>query len=157
MKVDNKIFICSIYKLTNTANQQFYIGSTRETLAQRIALHRSSVKHNNTSALYRSMKDTGCEKWGISLLEKHMCTKPQDQFQAEETVVQRYRGDPNCLNERYAYVPPEQKKAHAKQRLANVITNKKYYCRFCDTACINSYALNKHNTTTKHIKRFIAY
>jgi hypothetical protein len=157
MKLSNQHFICSIYKLTNSIDDRFYYGSTRESLPQRMALHRQSARQGGNSALYQAMRGTTIAKWTITLVEKHLCEKSPDQFKAEESVVVLHRDDPNCLNERMAYTTKAQKIAQAKVRLQNIIASKTHHCECCRTTCVNNYALNKHYATTKHIRRFIAY
>jgi group I intron endonuclease len=60
-----------IYKITNTKNRKFYIGSTITSIADRLAKHKHKSKDpDKTSKLYSLMRELGQEHFRIELLRE---------------------------------------------------------------------------------------
>lgn len=64
-----------IYCIRNHTSDDIYIGSTTQTLCQRMAEHRSRVKNNIKPhyLLYQKMKELGVENFYIELVEECPC------------------------------------------------------------------------------------
>jgi len=66
-----------IYKVTNTINNEFYVGSTCSTLNQRMTKHRYSATHPENSAynmkVMKAMRDFGLNHFIIELIENFPC------------------------------------------------------------------------------------
>ena len=60
-----------IYKIVNDINDMIYIGSTTQTLSQRLSQHRRS---HNTNRFHTAMKTNGAEHFRIILVELFPCT-----------------------------------------------------------------------------------
>ena len=48
-----------IYKILNTIDDEIYVGSTIETLGQRMAKHRSDLKRRPGYKIYKHMNELG--------------------------------------------------------------------------------------------------
>lgn len=59
-----------IYKIVNNVNDLMYVGSTTQTLSQRMTTHRSHAKNGNIRKVYVYMREIGVSKFEILLLEE---------------------------------------------------------------------------------------
>ena len=57
-----------LYKIINTIDDEIYIGSTTETLGQRMANHRGSRKLKPQYKLYKHMHELGVSNFYIELI-----------------------------------------------------------------------------------------
>ena len=62
-----------IYCIRNTIDGEIYIGSTCQSLSQRMAQHRKDVNFRQGMKRYQAMKELGREKFYIELLEECPC------------------------------------------------------------------------------------
>ena len=62
-----------IYCVRNTINDDIYIGSTCQSLSQRMAQHRKAMTARQRMKLYKSMIESGRENFYIELLEECPC------------------------------------------------------------------------------------
>ena len=62
-----------IYCIRNAINNDIYIGSTCQSLSQRMAQHRKDVNFKQGMKLHKSMKELGRENFYIELLEECPC------------------------------------------------------------------------------------
>ena len=64
-----------IYIIRNSENDLTYIGSTCQTLAQRMAQHRRDMKYPKRQQykLYQAMNELGVDAFYIELLEDYPC------------------------------------------------------------------------------------
>ena len=74
-----------IYCIRHTANDDVYIGSTCQSLSQRMAQHRRTLKCGNLGGmkLYNLMIDLGEENFYIELMEEYPCEN-KDQLRKRE-------------------------------------------------------------------------
>ena len=61
------------YKVLNTIDDNMYVGSTVETLGQRMANHRYSMKAQPHYVLYKNMHEMGVKHFYIELIENFPC------------------------------------------------------------------------------------
>ena len=60
----------TVYKMTNTINNDFYIGVTSRTAKSRFAEHKyNAFKRNNTSKLHQAMREFGVDNFDIEVIE----------------------------------------------------------------------------------------
>lgn len=59
-----------VYKVTNPIDDLVYVGSTTQTLAQRMGQHRESAKRGKHELVYVHMRALGIPKFDIFLLEQ---------------------------------------------------------------------------------------
>ena len=62
-----------IYKILNYIDDEIYVGSTTETLGQRMAKHRANLKINPHLKLFEHMHKLGVEHFYIELIENYSC------------------------------------------------------------------------------------
>ena len=69
-----------IYIIRNSENDLTYIGSTCQTLAQRMAQHRRDMKYPKRQQykLYQAMNELGVDAFYIELLEDYPCQKKKN-------------------------------------------------------------------------------
>ena len=87
-----------IYKILNNIDDEIYVGSTTETLGQRMAKHRHSIKAKPQYNLYNHMHELGVENFYIELIENYPCNDVYE-LRAREGHVIRQIG---TLNKRIA-------------------------------------------------------
>ena len=64
-----------IYKIWNDVDDRIYIGSTCQTLAQRMGEHRRMIncKSKMNCKIYQVMREIGVERFKIELIEECKC------------------------------------------------------------------------------------
>ena len=62
-----------IYKILNNVDDEIYVGSTIETLGQRMSKHRYSMKKRPHYKLYKHMHELDVEHFYIELIENYPC------------------------------------------------------------------------------------
>ena len=62
-----------IYKVLNTIDDEIYVGSTIETLGQRMAKHRRKMKTTPHYKLYNHMHELGVSNFYIELIDNYPC------------------------------------------------------------------------------------
>ena len=65
---------CKMYNILNTIDDELYVGSTTETLGQRMATHRANMKLNPHLKLFEHMHTLGVEHFYIELIENSPCS-----------------------------------------------------------------------------------
>ena len=80
---DNQYMNAKIYKILNSSNDDVYVGSTIQSLSQRMAKHRSSIKHKPHYRLYQHMQKFGVDTFYIELIENYPC-RSKDELRAKE-------------------------------------------------------------------------
>jgi molecular chaperone DnaK (HSP70) len=76
-----------IYKILNTIDDEIYVGSTCETLSQRMARHRATCKRNNSSLIYKHMNQLGVEHFYIELIEDWPCDRIDELLKREGEII----------------------------------------------------------------------
>lgn len=90
-----------IYKLYSPSKNIIYIGSTTETLAQRLAKHKAqykAYKKGNTKQYYYSFLVLDCEDYKIELLEEYACNNRQQLEKKEGEFIKNNE----CCNKNIA-------------------------------------------------------
>ena len=89
----NKYENGKIYQISNTINDDVYIGSTTQALNQRMAKHRYDCKKKSCK-IYKVMNELGIDNFYIELIEDFPCER-KEQLLAREGQVIRERGTLN--------------------------------------------------------------
>jgi group I intron endonuclease len=93
-----------IYVIRNYKNDMVYIGSTIQTLSQRMGKHRSDYKRcvlkNFTSKLYQAFNEYGIGEFYIELLEMFSCEGHEELLQREGHFIREYDSHRNGYNGR---------------------------------------------------------
>ena len=161
---DNKYQHGKIYKITDVAYNKCYIGSTVETLSNRMAKHRNlhkrwiqgTVKHSTCCS--EIFEEFGMDNCKIELLEHFSC-KSKDELNAREGF---YIQNNDCVNKfvagrtwkEYYNATKEQRLAYAKKHWQE---NKHKYLQPIQCDCGGQYLHShkkRHFNTQKH-KEFI--
>ena len=85
-----------VYKITNSVSDKCYIGSTAQSLKDRMYSHRSSARKglgSNTSSKLFDEDFDGCI---IELIENYPCSSKQELLKRERYWIE----NSNCVNER---------------------------------------------------------
>jgi hypothetical protein len=90
-----------IYIIRNTENNKVYIGSTCQTLAQRMTCHRKVAKPRQHYVLYQAFNDIGVHKFYIELIEDYPCERSEQLFQREGFFIRKYNSVNNGYNMKF--------------------------------------------------------
>ncbi len=78
------MYLCKVYKLCNSNDDEIYIGSTKQKLGQRFSEHKSRAKKGKKNMLiYDHMRKLGIDKFYIELLEEKEVANKQEQMKLE--------------------------------------------------------------------------
>jgi predicted GIY-YIG superfamily endonuclease len=96
-------YIARIYKITNTINNDIYIGSTKNALRIRLQQHRAKqkqVKNSFRNGLYCMMNEYDSNHFHIELIEEIECLNKREQTEHEQRIINQYKP---VLNKKRAY------------------------------------------------------
>lgn len=133
-----------IYKITNTKNDDIYVGSTMQSLKTSFKSHRSNANLNKTGRLYDFMRENGVENFSIELIEEFEAISKEKI--AEKTSEYRKTLNPT-LNERAQRVLPDVKVGRV-YKLYNILDKKSFYIG-STTESINKRLANHKYASTK--------
>jgi hypothetical protein len=102
---------------------EFYIGSTKQKLAYRMAGHRCSVKLGKTSTIYNWMRTKGVDDFKYVLIASCMVTCREEQLQFEQQWIDTLKP---TLNSNRAYRTEEEEKKQRRKAMEKFIGNKEY-------------------------------
>ena len=158
-----------IYKIKNKFKPElFYIGSTAQTLNERLKAHKFKSKICN-SILYNVVRNTnGWKNYTITLIKDFACNDKEELYKEEQVYINALQ--PN-LNEKNAYRTEEQKKEYMKEYYESnkekIKENEKEYREknkdeikekmsvpiTCECGTITQkWNLSNHRKTKKHFK-----
>lgn len=114
-----------VYRL-DCQNGYYYIGSTTQTLSQRLKTHKW-CSSSSSSPLYKYIATTGWDSVEINSIEEVECETKQELKQIESKYIQFHRNTPLCLNRNLAILTKEDKqkkdreyaKSHTEQKREN--------------------------------------
>ena len=87
-----------IYKIVNTENTDFYIGSTLRTLKIRLQAHYKTVAKKPNIKLYKLMTDIGKDKFNIELVENIIYSNIDELRKKEQEYTERLKPSLNSKN-----------------------------------------------------------
>ena len=87
--------ICSIYIITNSINNKYYIGQTWQKLPRRWKTHRSPSQ-NGCPKLHNALNKHGRENFRIECIAS--CNKQEDADYLEDFFIQKYNSIKNGYN-----------------------------------------------------------
>jgi predicted S18 family serine protease len=108
-----------VYKLCSDQSDCFYIGSTIQTLRQRLINHRTCIKREK-SGTHISMKNH--TNIGIKLIEKFPCSSKEELLEREGFFIRQYREQ--ILNNR---IEGRTQKEYEKDNYEQIKENHKAY------------------------------
>ena len=80
-----------IYIIRNSENDLTYIGSTCQTLAQRMTQHRVSMRKIPHYKLYQAMNELGKDAFYIELLEDYPCQRQEELLKKEGEKIREHQ------------------------------------------------------------------
>ena len=88
-----------IYIIRNSENDLTYIGSTCQTLAQRMAQHRRAmnIQSQQHMRLYKTMIELGKDAFYIELLEDYPCQRKEELLKKEGERIREYQSKLNTV------------------------------------------------------------
>lgn len=105
----------TIYKLYNTVNKKYYIGSTTKRMCTRMAIYRYHVRHNyGGSRLHKEMRKTGVENWKYKILESGEYDGQTELRKKKEKYLKKYKTK-NSLNTNKGIRTNEDKNEYARE------------------------------------------
>ena len=143
-----------IYKITNAVNNDIYVGSTVQTLEERMRLHKVKAKIYPERKLYKRFFEIGFDNFTIELIEQYPC-KNKDELETKEfEYIRMLKPVYNKNNIKYNQYEKDNFKKGELYRLRNkaMINAKKNVKVNC--ACGRQYTMNhksRHYRTQIHI------
>ena len=160
-----------VYKLINTVDDTFYIGSTTTQLSKRLSWHKRTCLYKQSKArLYEHMSKIGMENFKIILINEFYLNNNEELRREENNYIEMYKNDSNCLNMVRAYASDEVKKEQMikssekfrKEHREEILKRKiEYYIKhkydeyskvdqcICGSSYTHSHRL-RHERTKKH-------
>ena len=93
-------FLARVYKITcDCGCGQIYVGSTKQTLGQRMGKHRRNTKDNKSNTnVYKHARDVGFDKYRISLIVERKVNSRNQMRAIEHKYITEYDTVRNGLN-----------------------------------------------------------
>ena len=172
---DGKIKQRIVYVLTrkNKADDDtnLYVGSTSQTLEQRLSKHRSYARNfigrgcRKDNRLFKRMNEVGLWNWKIIPLISRTCDIKEIR-EVERKWIRILKADLNTILpireeetiQEYQSKYRENNRTFVRQCVFNSFKNiesKKYYCDVCDLACRSNHDLKNHLDTYNHFMKWI--
>ena len=106
-----------VYKLINTVDDTFYIGSTCTSLSKRLNKHKTVAKRDvcKSTRLYSHLNKIGVENVKIILINEFYLDNKEQLLREENNYIEMYKSDTNCLNSIRAYRSTENRKEMKKR------------------------------------------
>jgi hypothetical protein len=145
----NKYHNSKIYKITDNTSDKIYIGSTIQTLQQRLQGHKSSAKSckDGYGCASKQIIDNG--DYTIGLLEEFQCETKKELCQKEQEYLDKYI-DYNLVNKVKSHITPEDMKARYWKNRDFILVKKKAYDSVYHTCeCGGGYSMSHR---ARHLK-----
>ena len=110
-----------IYSITNTINDNVYVGKTIQTPHKRFVKHLYGAKRGDTTALHSAIRKHGAENFNINILEE--CSTLENLNIKEQEWIEKLNSYKNGYNETLGgegtygwHMPDEQKKLMSEKQ-----------------------------------------
>lgn len=100
------MYICFFYKIVNSKDNKKYVGSTKQSLSNRMSDHRRRAKNGSKRFIHKHMRDNGVENFTIVELERKEVKDRQEQFKFETEWMEKLDSK---LNNKRAFSSPAKK------------------------------------------------
>ena len=158
-----------IYKILNPITDDIYIGSTTQSLCNRMKKHRDSHRHDTKKShfkIYQAFSEHGVENFYIELIEKCPCSCKEELLAREGHWI---RNENPTLNARIAGRTDAQYQKDNKQKVDE--HKKKYYEKNkheiylrnnekiqCECGCsVTKMNMKRHKESEKHKKLMLSH
>ncbi len=154
-----------MYKLIDTVNGYYYIGSTCMPLRKRLSSHKSFANIKSEQKVYKYFNYVGWDNVKIILHSEHYLDNKEQLLREEDNVIQMHLDDTKCLNSRRSLIEINKKEYHKEYREKNkehIQQQKKEYMKeyyeqmkqkikcMCGST-IQKKTIKTHEKTNKHI------
>ena len=106
----------NVYKIWWADDDNFYVGSTKNTLSKRMSKHRTDCRAGGEQKIYQVMREKGINSFQYVLLGWSMVSSFHEQRMVEQSYISRLNP---TLNSRKAFCSTEERKASMKEWQAN--------------------------------------
>ena len=132
----NKFHNSKIYKLTDNTNNQVYIGSTVQTLKQRLQGHKSGAKTSKEGCgcASKSIIDNGDYK--MELLEEFSCENKRELLIKEQSYIDKY----DCINKVNSHTDPKERYLLNRDKI--LIKKREYDKKYINCECGGGYCMS---------------
>lgn len=93
----NKYQNGKIYSIRNYQDDDFYIGSTCESLSKRLYDHKRACKHRNHMNLYKKVNQSNWDNFYIELIENYSCNNKNELLKREGELIREMKPTLNKL------------------------------------------------------------
>jgi group I intron endonuclease len=149
---DTRYAKAKIYRLVNNIDNEFYVGSTCNTLSKRLYRHKTSSNLKPNRLVYRHFNKIGWENVSIVLIEECPCKNKMELLRKERQCIETLQ--PN-LNKQ---VPTRTKQEYYKQNIDTINKKHKEYYENNKDAIIETakrrYEKNKDVISEKDKQRY---
>ena len=153
----NKYNNSKIYKITDNTSDKIYIGSTIQTIQQRLQGHKSSAKSckDGYGCASKQIIDNG--DYSMTLLEEFSCDNKLELCKKEQEYLDQFK-DFNLVNKVKSHTSPEDIKGRYWNNRDKILVAKKQYDSvYHPCPCGGGYSMShraRHIQTTKCQKYF---
>ena len=137
-----------IYKMLHTIDDEIYVGSTIDTLGQRMAKHRSDLKIRPNYKIYKHMNELGVGNFYIELIENYYCNDVYE-LRAREGHFIREIGTLNML------ISGRSDKEYYKDNQEHIKQSKKQYYEDNKNDKIKQYREDNKEHIKEYSKQYI--
>ena len=132
-----------IYCIRNYKNDEIYVGSTCQSLSQRMSQHRADMKTKRCqrTKIYETMADIGFEHFYIELLEDYPCENKNQLLRREGEYIRDLKASLNSL---IAGRTQKEYNQENKERIAK--RDRQYYLLNCESIKATKKLYNANNT-----------
>ena len=109
---------------SNDSDKIVYVGSTVRPLSERMAQHRSAVKHHPTRKIYKLIAEVGVEHFYIELLNPFPCDNCEALLAEEGRLIRLHKTNVDGAN---GNVAGRSREEHYKENRDRVLEYKKAY------------------------------
>ncbi len=115
MTKDERYCNAKVYKLIDTINGYYYIGSTCMQLSKRLSYHKKNAKIETERKVYKCFNMIGWENVKIILHSEHYLENKEQLLREEDNVIQMFLHDVKCLNSMRSFNSEDYKKEYHKE------------------------------------------
>jgi hypothetical protein len=141
---------CRIYRVVDTrTNETVYIGSTKQSLSQRMTKHRSGARKGRPGAMATLIRENGADCYKIVLVYEYENITRDQLRKHEQESIEEHAG---LKNARRAYLSDEGRIAmhRAACKVWNDANQNKHRCDACNFSSSHAADLAIHLKSLKH-------
>jgi group I intron endonuclease len=144
-----------IYKISNNVDDNFYVGSTKNKLCKRKAIHHYFTKTRGKSKLYEHMRRIGFENCKIEVLEQYACEDKQALLNRERYWIEHLKPTLNTNRVQDQKVPNVERSRAYNRNYYHTTNRTKMLERLVCDVCnkqITKCNMIQHCRSKKHIE-----